>query len=184
MKRIITIMMVMALVGGAAFARGNTEEANSNRQGYRLQDSGETVALTGIVEEMDGHVVLNSNGSLYSLSAPGFYRAGVEIPYGETIEVRGTVNTEPCDDCDLDAAGHIFVKNAMVNGEELAFANGRNDNDDKRGMGRKADQGNSERGSSGRGGSGRNDDNRRSGGRRTDDSDWTPGTGRWNNPEA
>ncbi len=170
MKRIITIMMVMALVGGAAFARGNTEEANSNRQGYRLQDSGETVALTGIVEEMDGHVVLNSNGSLYSLSAPGFYRAGVEIPYGETIEVRGTVNTEPCDDCDLDAAGHIFVKNAMVNGEELAFDNGRRRFDDNNSRGKADDE------NRGRGRDNADEDSTRSG-RRSD-------TGRWNNPEA
>lgn len=175
MKRIITIMMVMALVGGAAFARGNSEEANGNRQGFGMQDSGATVTYTGTVEEMDGHIVLNSNGTLYSLSAPGFFRAGVEIPYGETIEVRGTINTEPCDDCDLDAAGHIFVRNATVNGEELAFNNGRRTDDDSRGIGQRGmdrdnvNQGNSKRGSSGRGGSGRND---------------TRQNNRWNNPEA
>ena len=206
MKRIITIRVVMALDGGAAVARGNNEEANGNRQGFGMQDAGATVTYTGTVEEIDGHVVLNSNGTLYSLSAPGFTRAGVEVPYGETIEVKGTMNTEPCDDCDLDAAGHIFVRNATVNGEELAFANGRSDNDDKRGnagqdgngqgnngrseagMGNKADndsrgmgrddvsQGNSRRGSSGRSGSGRNGDSR-------DGQDFRQNS-RWNNPEA
>ena len=188
MKRIITIMMIMALVGGAAFARGNNEEANGNRQGFGMQDADATVTYTGTVEEIDGHVVLNSNGKLYSLSAPGFFRAGVEVPYGETIEVKGTMNTEPCDDCDLDAAGHIFVRNATVNGEELAFANGRSDNDDRRGMGRKADndsrgigrdnvnQSNPRRSSSGRGNSGRNDDSR--------DGQGIRQNSRWNDPEA
>ncbi len=131
MKRIITVMMVMALVGGAAFARGNNENANGSRQGMA---TGESVSLSGTVEEIDGQAVLRTADGIYSLSAPGFYRAGVEVPYGETIEVQGR-ETEALADCDIDARGHVFVATAKVNGEELSFSNGRDSNNAQRSMG-------------------------------------------------
>ncbi len=159
MKRIITVMMVIALVGGAAFARGNNENANGSRQGMV---SGESVSVSGTVEEMDGQVVLRTADGIYSLSAPGFYRAGIEVPYGETIEVQGN-ETEALADCDIDAQGHIFVATANVNGEELNFSNNRGSNN--RGMSQgynnrdgsgpvNARQGNSGRDNSGKGQSG------------------------------
>jgi len=150
MKRIITVMMVMALVGGAAFARGNNENTNGSRQGMA---TGEKVSVSGTVEEMDGQVVLRTADGIYSLSAPGFYRAGVEVPYGETIEVQGS-ETEALADCDIDAQGHIFVATAKVNGEEISFSNGRSSNN-RNGSGPvNTRQGNSGRGNSGRGNSG------------------------------
>lgn len=123
MKRIITIMMVTALVAGAAFASGNNEENRGNNQGSRYD--GESVLISGTVAELDGQVVLESGGELYSLSAPGFYRAGVEVPLGETVEVSGSMINEPCDDCKIDADGHIYVASATVGGEEISFETGR-----------------------------------------------------------
>ncbi len=158
MKRIITVMVVMALVGGAAFARGSNENANSNGRGMgNGNTNGEQVAISGTVEELNGQVVLRTADGIYSLSAPGFSRAGIDVPYGETIEVQGS-KAEALADCDIEAEGHIFVSAAEVNGEELSFSNG------QRGMGQdnrnesgpvNTSKGNSGQGNSGRGGRGR-----------------------------
>ena len=199
MKRIVTVMIVMALFGGAAFARGNTEYDNSSRQGMGAQSvpaAVEEVSVSGTVEEIDGQVVLNTAEGIYSLSAPGFYRAGVEIPFGETIEVRGS-ETETLADCDIEADGHIFVETAMVNGEELSFSNGRNSARGQQSMGQgsrdgsgpiNASQGNSGRGNSGRGNSSQGNSGRGgNSGRNSNHSQNHSGRGnsgqgsRWNN---
>lgn len=174
----MTVMMVMALVGGAAFARGNNENANGSRQGMV---SGESVNVSGTVEEMNGQVVLRTAEGIYSLSAPGFYRAGVEVPYGETIEVQGS-ETEALADCDIDAQGHIFVATAKVNGEELSFSNGRGSNR-RDGTGPvNTRQGNSGRGNSGRGNSGRGNSGKGQSGQGGNFSQGNNGQGnRWNN---
>jgi hypothetical protein len=125
MKKIITILMVTALVAGAAFARGNSEDNYGNRQGTGLRSETDAVVVSGTVDELDGRIVLSSAGKIYSLSAPGFYRAGVEVPIGETVEVTGTLMEEPCSDCEISADGHIFVARAVSEGEEIAFDTGR-----------------------------------------------------------
>jgi hypothetical protein len=135
MKRIITIMVVTALVAGVAFGRGNSEESNGNRQGTGMRYSGETITLIGTVEDVDGQVVLNSGGEVYSLSAPGFYRDGIELPFGETIEVRGMITDSLEEGCDIDADGHIFVETAAAGGEEYTFQTGRSAGNSRRGGG-------------------------------------------------
>jgi hypothetical protein len=143
MKRIITIMVVTALVAGAAFARGNSEESNGNRQGTGMRYSGETITIIGTVEDLDGQVVLNSGSEVYSLSAPGFYRADIELPFGETVEVRGTVMDGLGDSCDIDVDGHIFVETAAAGGEKYTFQTGRSGG---KGQAQGSMQGNSRRG--------------------------------------
>ncbi|MCK5736402.1 MAG: hypothetical protein KAH21_07985, partial [Spirochaetaceae bacterium] len=140
MKRIITVTMVMVLIGSAAFARGTNENdsANGSRRGMEM----ESVELSGTVVEIDGQVVLETSDGTYALNAPGFNRAGVEIPYGETIEVRGS-----------EAEGRIFVESAVVNGEELSFSNGRGNSDRGNSDRGNSDRGNSDRGNSDRGNS-------------------------------
>jgi hypothetical protein len=180
MKRIITVMMVITLVGGAAFARGTGDYTNGRPQGMGVQSgttAGEDVTITGTVEDIDGQVVLKTEDATYSLSAPGFYRAGVEVPFGETIEVQGR-KTEALADCDYDAEGHIFVGSARVNGEEVTFSNGRDSGNSYKSMDALRDntggdspgrgnvgrnnsgRGNSSRGNSGRGNAGRNNTGR------------------------
>jgi len=181
MKRIITVMMVMALVGGAAFARGNNENASGSRQGMV---TGESVSLSGTVEEMDGQVVLRTSDGIYSLSAPGFYRAGVEVPYGETIEVQGS-ETQALADCDIGALGHVFVATAKVNGEELSFSSGRDSGKSQRGMSQGSRDGsgpvNTRQGNSGRDNSGRGSSSRGNSGRGGNSSQSNYGQGsRWN----
>ncbi len=157
MKRIITIMVVTALVAGAAFARGNSEESNGNRQGTGMRYSGETITLIGTVEDIDGQVVINSGSEVYSLSAPGFYRAGIELPFGETVEVKGTVMDSLGDNCDIDADGHVFVETAAAGGEEYTFQTGRSGGNGQNNTGRGAGQaqgnmqGNDRRGGGSRG---------------------------------
>lgn len=126
MKKVIVILMITALAAGAAFARGNSEDNNGNRQGSGLRSDAETVVISGTVEELDGQVVLRSAGKLYSMSAPGFYREGVDIPFGETVEVTGSLIDETCGDCDISADGHLFVASAVFAGGEFNFETGRN----------------------------------------------------------
>jgi hypothetical protein len=160
MKRTLFIIIVAALAAGALFARGTADGAGMNR-GTGNRFDGETVTVSGTVEEADGRVVLKTGDGVYSLSAPGFPRSGTEVPTGQSVEVTGIMNTGNCDDCGIDADGHIFVESASVNGKELVFDAGRGRwNDDGRGQGRWNDdgsnrggarQGNGQRGGRGNG---------------------------------
>ncbi len=160
MKRIILSAVVAVIISGAVFARGSME-------GNGQQSGTEEVSLTGTVVEYDGQPVLETSEGRLSISARGFARTEADIPWGETVEVSGSLkdpNTEDCDG-DRDIVGHLFVERAVVDGTEYSFAAGQS-NGKGRNSGR---QGN--RGNQGNGGS-------QGDGNRSAENGRTPGYGR------
>jgi len=130
MKRIIILLIVAAALSGAAFARGAEEGAAQGRNAagqnaVGRNAEGTEIALSGVVTEVDGRIVIESSDGLYSLSAPGFPRTGLDLPIGRTVDVEGLVVDEGCEDCVIGADGHVFVTRAEIDGEEYVFERGR-----------------------------------------------------------
>lgn len=125
MKRIMVLVIVAVAVSTTVFARGGMETGNGDGNRQVGNGSGDVVTLSGSVIEKDGHVFLETQDGTVSLSAPGFPRAGVEVPYGETIEVTGTYKDCNDADCDAEAEGHLFVDAAVSESGSYTFENGR-----------------------------------------------------------
>jgi hypothetical protein len=129
MRRMFIMLIAAAAIGGAAFGRGTGDGGGQGSgSGAGFGAGGEIVTLSGTVEKRDDHVVLVTGKGIFTLSAPGFYRSGEEIPLGETVQVSGTLNTGTCEECDINAEGHVFVASAIVDGRQLSFEAGRGGN--------------------------------------------------------
>ena len=118
MKRYMVLVLMM-VSAAALFANGAGEQSE------RPLVTGEEIELTGTLEFVDGHPVLNADGSTYLLGAP---RAGWyvdQIEEGGTITVEGYLQEEPVGPTtDVASDGHVAVTSATYNGEEISFENG------------------------------------------------------------
>ncbi len=134
MKRIILVTAVLVLASGAVFARGSMESDFGPENGQRNgtgRNAGieqEVAGLTGTLLEKDGWVVRETADGTYSISARGYMRNPLDLPFGETVTVSGTmVDSEDCpvEDCEIEADGHIFVESASGSSGTFSFDAGR-----------------------------------------------------------
>lgn len=175
MKRMM-IMMILTVLGAAAFATG-LQESNGQGDGRRWNESTEAVVLTGTLTEIDGHIALDTADGLVSLSAPGYRRMDIELPLGSVVTVTGQSMAANDETCDCGAETHLFVDEALFDGNLVEFADSRGGQGDGNrmgdGSGNRRNSG-TRRGNQGGGGQSRNrwdDDDNRQGSRRWDDDD-------------
>ncbi len=119
MKKIIAVLVLLT-AATALFASGNSEDPVS-RRGMGFVNS-EEVSLTGTLALTDARLSLETDGKNYSLSVPGYRRVGFNVEEGMEVTVNGALS-DCLAECPYDADGHIFVASAIIDGEEVDFAN-------------------------------------------------------------
>ena len=143
MKKISILLILLALTA-SVFASGTRENAQGiNEPGFG-RINGESVSLSGTIAVTDAEVVLVTDEGSFTLSAPRARLLDLESFNDLYAAVSGQLTD--CDECINGYDGHIFVEQAVVDGETYNFAiNGMQENwnrsrmaDD--GYGRNADQ--------------------------------------------
>jgi len=118
MKRymVLALMMVSAV---ALFANGTGELP------ARQDAVGDPIELSGTLEFVDGHPVLDTGDATYLLGAPRARWYEGELEAGGTMTVEGILQAEPVGPTTgLEVDGHVAVAAATYEGEDLAVADG------------------------------------------------------------
>ena len=118
MKR-YTVLVLMMVSAAALFANGTGEFP------ARQSSVGDPIELSGTLEFVDGHPVLDTGDATYLLGAPRARWYEGELEAGGTMTVEGILQTEPVGPtAGLDVDGHVAVAAATYEGEDLTVADG------------------------------------------------------------
>jgi hypothetical protein len=115
MKKLSAVIILGAAIAAFATAEG-VQEPDQWRRSGRFAAETESVELDGTYQVLDGHPAIQADGTVYSLSAPGYMHYPLELETGDPLSVEGLLFD--CEgQCDKGADGHVRVTAAVMNGK-------------------------------------------------------------------
>ena len=118
MKRYMVMALMMASAA-ALFAHGAGEYS------ARPAAVGDPIELSGTLEFIDGHPVLETGDATYLLGAPRARWYEGELQAGGSMTVEGTLRSEPVGPTTgIEVDGHVAVSSATYEGEDLTVSKG------------------------------------------------------------